>query len=203
MLIDFGVSAWPIVLADQGLGYRNTIACSRWQWDGDHGLSKCNFEECHWNCAGNLNLIHGVVQQLTGHWVWGEAVQNFPMPMSIDITNDGYYNCSIPKLLVIWEVRKLYQTLQCLTVSPSLHFLIWVALNPTTKNNVIKHWIQTNCKYHHCHLEIQGVRISGVELWQVQPQKHPQVCMASEKTDTHHFEWCSLLEQGKGLGRGF
>jgi hypothetical protein len=27
--------------------------------------------------------------------------------------------------------------------------------------------------------------------------------VASEKTDSHHFEWCSLLEQGKGLGRGF
>jgi hypothetical protein len=27
--------------------------------------------------------------------------------------------------------------------------------------------------------------------------------VASEKTDSHNFEWCSLLEQGKGLGRGF
>jgi hypothetical protein len=58
-----------------------------------------------------LNLIHAVVQQLTGHWVWGEAVQKFSMPMSINITNDGYYNCSIPKLLVIWEVHKAISNL--------------------------------------------------------------------------------------------
>jgi len=93
MLTDFGVSAWPIVLADQGLGYRNTMACSRWQWDGDHGLSSCNFEECHWNCAGNLDLIQAVVQQATGHWVWGEKLRKISQcpwasisPMMVTIT---------------------------------------------------------------------------------------------------------------------
>jgi hypothetical protein len=147
------------------------------------------------------------VQQATGHWVWGEKLRKISQcpwasisPMMVTITAASQ-SCELyGKYVSYIKPCKLYQTLQCLTVSPSLHFLIWIALNPTTKNNVIKHWIQTNCKYHHCNLEIQVVRISGVEFWQVQPQKHLQVCVASEKTDTHHFEWCSLLEQGKGLG---
>jgi hypothetical protein len=60
MLTDFGVSASPIVLADQGLGHRNIIACSRWQWDGDHGLS--NFKKL--NFIFHFFTCHFVILQL-------------------------------------------------------------------------------------------------------------------------------------------